>query len=205
MRKITISAFLIALSFSANAQQEIKFGAKAGVNFATLSNVSKAKMLTGFYVGAVAEIKLTAKFSIQPELVYSSQGAKNTYSETIIGITTEHSNHDKLDYINIPVLAKYYITDRFSFELGPQFGFLIKAESKDEIIVNDVKTTDTRDFKNEVNSFDFGIGAGLAYDLSNGIFLNGRYNLGLTNVGKSDEYYKDAKNGVIQVGVGYKF
>lgn len=205
MRKIISSVFLIALSFSANAQQEVKFGPKAGVNFANLSNVSKAKMLTGFYVGAFAEIKFTDKLSLQPELMYSSQGAKNEYSETILGITAEHKNHDKLDYINIPLLAKYYITNGFSVELGPQFGFLIKAENKDEVTIGGVKTKGNTDFKNEVNSFDFGIGAGLAYDLSSGFFVNARYNLGVTKVGKSDQYYNDAKNGVIQAGVGYKF
>src|SRR5690606_11031273 len=127
------------------------------------------------------------------------------YSETVMGITAKHHNHDKLDYINIPLLAKYYIMNGFSVEFGPQFGFLIKAESKDEISVNNAITETTRDFKNEVNSFDFGIGAGLAYDLPSGLFINARYNLGVTKVGKSGEYYKDATNTVIQAGVGYKF
>ena len=56
-----------------------------------------------------------------------------------------------------------------------------------------------------MNSFDFGIGAGLAYDLSNGFFVNARYNFGITKVGKSNDYYRDSRNGVTQVGVGYKF
>ncbi len=204
MKRIILS-FIVLLGYSVNAQQEVKFGPKAGVNFSTLSNVSKAKMLTGFYVGAVAEIKFSEKFSIQPELVYSSQGAKNDYTETIAGISTHHHNHDKVEYINIPILAKYYIYNGLSVELGPQFGFLVKAESKDEISANGTTFENKRDFKNEVNSFDFGIGAGLAYDLSNGFFVNARYNFGLTKVGKSDQYYKDSKNGVTQIGVGYKF
>ena len=204
MKRITLS-LLILLAYSVNAQQEVKFGPKAGVNFSTLSNLSKTKMLTGFYVGAVAEIKFTEKLSIQPELMYSSQGAKNEYFETLGGLTTKHHNHDKIEYINIPILAKYYITEGFSVELGPQFGFLVKAENKDEISAEGTSFETKRDFKNEVNSFDFGIGAGLAYDLPNGFFVNARYNFGITNVGKTDLYYKDSKNGVTQVGVGYKF
>jgi len=204
MKRITLS-LLILLGYSVNAQQEVKFGPKAGVNFSTLSNVSKAKMLTGFYVGAVAEIKFSEKLSIQPELVYSSQGAKNEYFETLGGLTAKHHNHDKIEYINIPILAKYYIIEGFSVELGPQFGFLVKAESKDEISAEGTSFETKRDFKNEVNSFDFGIGAGLAYDLSNGFFVNARYNFGITKVGKSNDYYRDSRNGVTQVGVGYKF
>lgn len=204
MKKILLFS-LFVIGYSANAQQEVKFGPKAGVNFSSLSNATKAKVLTGFYVGAVAEIKFTENFSVQPELVYSSQGAKNDYSETILGIVSHHHNHDKLEYINIPILAKYYIYNGLSVELGPQFSFLVKAESKDEVSVNGTSIKNDRDFKNEVNSFDFGIGAGLAYDLSNGFFVNARYNFGTTKVGKSNEYYKDSRNGVTQVGIGYKF
>jgi len=204
MKKILLSA-LIVIGYSANAQQEVKFGPKAGVNFSTLSDVSKAKMLTGFHVGAVTEIKFTDKLSVQPELVYSSQGAKNDYTETFAGVSAHHHNHDKIEYINIPILAKYYIYNGLSVELGPQFGFLVKAESKDEVSVNGSTIKNDRDFKNEVNSFDFGIGAGLAYDLSNGFFVNARYNFGITKVGKENQYYKDSRNGVTQVGVGYKF
>lgn len=201
MKNVLSIAAIMAASFYANAQQQLKFGPKAGVNFSNLSNVSKAKMLTGFYVGAVAEIKLNEKFSLQPELVYSSQGAENVYSENAV----QHHNHDIVSYINIPVMGKYFLTNSFSIELGPQFGFLVMAENKDKITTNGVEVKENNDFKNEVNSFDFAIGAGLAYDLSNGFFVNTRYNYGITNVGKSDRYYSDSKNRVIQLGVGYKF
>ena len=203
MKRIILLS-IVLFGYSVNAQQEFKFGPKAGVNLSTLSNSPKAKMLIGFYVGVVAEIKFDDKFSIQPELIYSSQGAKYDYSVSL-GNISGTIFQEKLEYINIPILAKYYIYNGLSVELGPQFGFLVKAESKDEISANGTTFENKRDFKNEVNSFDFGIGAGLAYDLSNGFFVNARYNFGLTKVGKSDQYYKDSKNGVTQIGVGYKF
>lgn len=205
MKKILPIAALIAISFTSTAQQKFKFGPKAGVNFSTLSKVAKAEMLPGFYVGAVAEIKFSEKFSFQPELVYSSQGAKNIYSETLSGTTVHHHNHDKIEYINIPLLAKYYFTKAFSIELGPQFGLLIEAKNKDEVSTNGVEVKQNRNFKHEVNSFDFGIGAGLAYDFSNGFFVNTRYNLGLSKVGRTNQYYSESTNGVTQLGIGYKF
>lgn len=190
MKKIFTMAALIAIGFGANAQQEVKYGPKAGVNFATLSNVDNSKMLTGFYVGAVAEIKFNDKFSVQPELVYSAQGVK----QEVLG----SKNTVKVDYINIPILAKYYIVDGFSVEAGPQFGFLVKGEAKND----DGK----EDIKKNLNSFDFGIGAGVAYDLANGFFVNARYNFGLSDIAKEKESgEKSLNNGVIQVGVGYKF
>src|SRR5690606_27624389 len=127
MKKFFLVAAVFAIGFSANAQQEVKFGPKAGVNFATISNVEDSKMLTGFYVGGVAEIKFTDKFSIQPELMYSAQGVKQESNYTIAGITINESLTAKYDYINIPIMAKYYVYDGLSVELGPQFGFLVKA------------------------------------------------------------------------------
>lgn len=196
MKKVFTIAALIAISINANAQQEVKFGPKAGLNFATVSNIDNSKMLTGFYVGAVAEIKFNDKFSVQPELMYSAQGVKQNFSDTFMGVTVSYNNTLKLDYINIPILAKYYVADGFSVEAGPQFGFLVKAESKSE--------GEKFDMKDSTKSFDFGIGAGVAYDLANGFFANARYNFGLTDVAKDNEG-DAAKNGVIQVGVGYKF
>ncbi|WP_304038414.1 outer membrane beta-barrel protein [Mesonia mobilis] len=89
-----------------NAQE---FGVKAGVNLANLNTDGDIDGKTSFYLGAVAEFGLSESFALQPELVYSMQGA------------------DELDlsYINIPVLAKYYLVEGLAVEVGPQFGFVV--------------------------------------------------------------------------------
>src|SRR5690554_2937826 len=109
MKKLVLSALAVcALSGSAFAQQEVKFGPKAGVNFANISGQDNAEMKTGFHVGAVAEIKFNEKFSIQPEVLYSAQGAKYEY---FVGNNKLADATQSLDYINIPIMAKYYIVD----------------------------------------------------------------------------------------------
>lgn len=202
MKKITLTLLgLVAFSTSAVAQQEVKFGPKAGVNIANLSGMDDAEMKIGFHVGAVAEIKFNEKFSIQPEVVYSAQGAKGTTVTPLGTIESEIKN----DYINVPIMAKYYIVEGFSAELGPQVGFLMKSEGK----VGD-NTMDSKDF---YKSVDFGLGVGLAYDLPMGLFVGARYNLGLsranedfsTQVGGISIETDEIKNNVIQVSVGYKF
>lgn len=201
MKKIVLSALAVcALSGSAFAQQEVKFGPKAGVNFANLSNFDNSEMKTGFHVGAVAEIKFNDKFSIQPELLYSAQGTKFPINNSEVKFN--------IDYINIPIMAKYYIVDGFSVEAGPQVGFLTKAELEGTFD----NLTGTTDIKDNVKSVDFGVNFGLAYDLPNGFFANARYNLGLAKVyedvnvfNNTTVSFSDAKNSVIQVGVGYKF
>lgn len=195
MKKIFLSlAAVLAIGTVAHAQQEVKFGPKAGVNFSNLSGLDNTDMKVGFHVGAVAEIKFNDKFSVQPELVYSSQGTKWSSDLPLVGKVETKINQD---YINVPIMAKYYIVDGFSVEAGPQVGFLVKSEIK----AGDEK----QDSKDAFKSVDFGLNFGLAYDLPMGAFVNARYNLGLADIRENTDGGDAIKNSVIQVGVGYKF
>ena len=202
MRKLMIAAIaVVGISATGLAQQQVKFGPKAGVNLANLSGMDDTDMKIGFHVGAVAEIKFNDKFSLQPELLYSAQGTKIDMSMDIPMIgKLEFESKTNLDYINIPIMAKYYFVEGFSVEVGPQVSFLIKAEEK----AKSDGESETLDIKDGLNSIDFGLGFGLAYDLPQGLFINARYNLGLTDIVK-DNNGDAVKNSVIQVGVGFKF
>lgn len=216
MKKITLSLLgLLAFSTSAIAQ-EVKFGPKAGINFANLSgDVEDNKMLMGFHVGAFAEIKLNDKFAIQPEILYSAQGTKMETSETLMGVTYTAESDAKLNYINVPIMAKYYITDNFAVEAGPYVGFLASANSKGSYTNAGTTVEFDEDIKDELKSVDFGLGLGASFNMENGFFVGARYGLGLStveedyteNVGGVQVTHKaaDIKNGVIQVSVGYKF
>lgn len=195
MRNITLSLLgLIACATTATAQ-EVKFGVKTGVNFANLPGLDNTTMKIGFHIGAVAEIKFNEKFSIQPEVIYSAQGAK--YSLAMFPTGTIEGKI-KNNYINVPIMAKYYIVESFSVELGPQVGFLMKSEEKDNTV--------------SYKSVDFGLGVGLAYELPMGFFVGARYNLGLSkvnedfvSVGNGLVEIENQKNSVFQVSVGFKF
>jgi len=195
MKKLMIAAIaVIGFSAAGLAQQQVKFGPKAGVNLATISGNDDSEMKIGFHVGAVAEIKFNDKFSLQPEVLYSAQGAKEK---------GEGDGKMNNDYINIPIMAKYYFVEGFSIEAGPQVGFLMKSEAKGENA-----SVDTKDF---YKSVDFGLGIGLAYDLPMGLFVNARYNIGLSKINEDFDFggitveTEDLKNNVIQIGVGFKF
>ncbi len=205
MKKVILTAFVLGTITTAVAQQQVKFGPKAGLNFANLSGDDNSDMLTGFHVGAVAEIKFNEKFSIQPEVVYSAQGSSRSGSTTLLGITSSFEGKQKLDYINVPIMAKYYIIDGFSVEAGPQIGFLMKAESELDTTIAGVNSNVKGDNKDSFKSTDFGLGLGLAYDLPVGLFVNARYNLGLSDIRENTSAGDAVKNNVIQVGIGYKF
>jgi hypothetical protein len=172
----------IALLFlTANAQaQLLKLGIKAGLNYANFSGTEiQTDAITSYHAGLVAEIKLLDKFAIQPELLYTTQGA--TY-KTALG-----DFENELGYIAIPVLAKIYLSKSFSLELGPQASFLLSEK-------NDFNANDS-------NTFDFAIDMGLGLKVTKNIFVQGRYVLGLTEVSSS----ADAKNSVLQLSAGLMF
>jgi hypothetical protein len=196
MRKIVL-AVIAVLSLTYTQAQEVQFGAKAGVNFANLTgdDADGADARTSFHVGAVAEIKINEKFSVQPELLYSSQGAST--KDKFEGITFESTL--KLDYINVPIMAKYYVADSFSLEVGPQIGFLVAAEAEYSM----GGESETEDIKDQLKTVDFGLNFGLGYKLDNGINFGARYNFGLSNIGEDSD--SDLKNSVFQISVGYLF
>ncbi|WP_271730093.1 outer membrane beta-barrel protein [Aquimarina algiphila] len=81
MKKLFLLAIaVISFSVSSNAQ-DIKFGFKGGVNFATLNGDDVNDNLdgrTGYHIGAVLQVSLAETIALQPELLYSAQGIEDT-------------------------------------------------------------------------------------------------------------------------------
>lgn len=180
MKKLFIAAILLVAGASSMNAQGIDFGVKAGANFAKLDGEGfEGDNLTSFHVGALLEINVFENFSVQPELLYSSQGTK-----------VDGADDFKLDYISVPVLAKFYlISDKLSLEAGPQFSFLVNDSAPDIID------------QYEAESFDFAAVGGLAFDITNNVFVQARYVAGLTDTSKEAK----VTNQVIQLSVGLKF
>ncbi len=181
MKKVLlITLFSIVFSLK-NYAQSLKFGVKAGVNFSTIRGENlDVDNRTGFHAGAIAELKLTDKFSIQPELLYTQLGTKGSGNE----LTTS--------YISLPVMAKYYLFQGLSIEAGPQASFLV--DDKLEVAGRGIVDTNVEDF-------DFGLNVGLGYNFNNGIFFQTRYTLGITTIQENP----DVKNGAFQLSLGYQF
>lgn len=184
MKKLLLLLTVVTASFAVKAQK-VNLGAKSGLNISSLSNVNpggKSSSRTSFHVGGVVEIGFSNQFSLQPELVYSMQGAKwRNANIQYVG---------QLGYLQIPVIAKYYVIENLSLEAGPQLGFNLNANVK---AVNEATGASiTQDQSSNISSIDFGLNFGF------------RYHLGLTDVLKSNT--GDAiKNGVIQISAGYFF
>ena len=192
MKKTLIIFIATGIGAFANAQKTkqdegIKLGIKGGLNISNLmGDVEDVAIRTSIHAGLVAEIIVSDNFSIQPELLYSGQGASDT---------SEGGGRLKLDYITLPVLAKFPIAKSLSLETGPQIGFLISAKNK---------TNESNEKIPNVKTIDFGLNAGLNYELNNGVFFQARYNLGLTDIGVAGDNNR-ASNAVIQFSIGKLF
>jgi opacity protein-like surface antigen len=186
MKKILLTAVAV-FAFSLTNAQDVKFGAKAGLNFSSLANAEGAKTQVGFHVGGYATISVSDKFAVQPELLYSAQGAK-----------FDGDVNYNLSYINIPVMAKFYVADKFNLEAGPQIGLLMSATAK--------SSAGSLDLKENSKTMDFGLNFGAGYDVAENINVGLRYCLGLSQLEKELAPGQTAtKNTNIQLSLGYRF
>jgi len=195
---------------SVNAQ-DVKIGAKVGLNLASITGDGDvygedSDTKIGFNQGLFAEISLSDKFIFQPELLFSTQG--NVYKQgsfdDLIKITIE------LDYLNIPLLIKYAVSDKFALEFGPQLGFLLSANTDVEGILFDNETISVRqDVKDSFKSIDLGLNFGISIDVSEKVMIGARYNLGLSNISDEEdigiEEDINVKNSLFSMFVGYRF
>lgn len=196
MRKVILAFSIAAISLgSANAQDagSIKFGIKAGANFSNLKyksggNSESGDMKVGFHAGAFVNIPAGTMFSINPELVYSVEGAKEK---------DQSDFKENLSYINVPVLVQYNNPSGFLLETGPQIGFLMSAKAKGGGASVDIKDQ----FKS--TNFSWALGAG--YKTASGVGFNARYNLGLSNIAKDAGSDESLKASTIQVSLFKSF
>lgn len=185
MKKIVLFAALMVATLTANAQNEvgqITLKPMAGMTLANITdNGGDTKMKVGLAAGVEGEYGLAENFSLTAGLIYSMQGSKEDKGD----------GKDKLDYLNIPILANYYVMKGLAIKAGIQPGFLMSA--KDE---------DGDSFKDDCNTFDLSIPLGVSYEYQNFV-IDARYNLGLTKINKNGD--KSRKNSVFMFTLGYKF
>lgn len=200
MRKLLLAAAALLISGAAFGQfGNIDWGVKAGMNISGLTNadgimgMGNSKMKPSIYLGLFAEFPLYTDFiAVQPELIYSRQG--NRYESGGVKVW------DRVNYLNIPVMFKFYVLEKLSVDVGPQFGFRLNAKTK---IKNG--STEKHSLTDDFKGLDLSFGMGASYKINETIDVSFRYNLGLTKAYKYKNDGDKVKNSVIQLGAGYRF
>lgn len=173
-----------------------RFGVKAGGNVSSFTG-SDSKTKIGFYAGAFVNVPISDAFNIQPEVVYSQQGAK-AKSDYEMATYTIKNMQQNLSYINVPVMVQYNVTPEFYVEAGPEFGVLLSAHAKGDINGSTIKVSN----KDTMNTFNLGGGIGLGYRFTENLGVNVRYTAGLTKIVKND-FGDSSKNTNFQLGLSY--
>ena len=200
MKKRFLFILLISLLLGTQTKAQslstftMKIGPKVGVNLANLSgtqtfeNVSMKTSLNG---GVVFNMRWgqrhlssafgTGVFGIQPEILFSMQGA-NVDGKSV-----------NLNYLMVPVMIKFYATECFNIEMGPEFALLISDPGK----VN--REMFTYDLRNLSGGKDVALAIGMGYDFDFGLSINARYNYGISQLAGNLPW----KNSVIQISLSW--
>ncbi|CAA9280963.1 MAG: hypothetical protein AVDCRST_MAG56-3729 [uncultured Cytophagales bacterium] len=215
------SAGLVALvllaAAPANAQNDNpgpSFGVKGGLNLANLfvdeDNIQDKNWKVGYHVGLFVKAPLSNMLSIQPEILYSTAGAKVTYGGSdlaqVLGITPGEVRFN-LNYVQVPVMFMVNL-GAFNVHAGPYASYLLSANVKN-LQNNDPLNPSTALELNESDfqRLDYGLAGGIGFDLKNAK-LGLRYNYGLQRIGDggvAGRIAGDARNAVAQVYVGFGF
>lgn len=190
MKKLFLAVVAMMVSAATFAQNEVgqlTIQPKVGVNIANITDADDTDPRIGLAAGAEFEYGLTDNIGLSAGVLYSMQGVKTTI--------IDDDCTWKLDYLNVPILANFYVAKGFAVKLGVQPGFKLSSKAKvkgsgasKEVDVDGVK------------SVDLSIPVGLSYQYQNIVF-DARYNWGVTKI--VDD--ADSKHSVFQITVGYKF
>lgn len=210
MKKILFSVVLLFAAVCTYAQGEIgkwSVTPKVGFNIATMTNADDSDPRFGLAVGAEAEYQANEVLGISVGALYSQQGVKGDFYVDDGEYDVKGDATVKMDYINVPILANFYVAKGLAVKIGLQPGFKVNAKAKlsangtsTEFDLDDLFKAGESDA--DVKSVDLAIPVGLSYEYSN-IKFDARYNWGVTKAITADG--ESTRNSVFQFTIGYRF
>ena len=192
MKKVLVVAALMFSSVATFAQHAVgsfNLQPKVGVSIANLTDNNSSDARVGLVAGVEGEYQASDIFSVSAGVLYSMQGAKFDAFDA--------KSTEKLDYINVPIMANVYVVKGLAVKLGVQPGFKVNDKLDLKMPVLGGALVDLK-----AKSVDFSIPVGISYEYNN-FQVDARYNWGLTKVFDVDKL--DQKNSVFQITLGYKF
>jgi hypothetical protein len=110
----------------------------------------------------------------------------------------------RLAYLDVPVLAKAYLTPGLYLYAGPQASFLVSAKARAAAGLLGFNAYQ-QDFevKQYLRTVDFALVGGVGYQHESGLGLSAGYDYGLSSLDAGRRF--DAFNRVIKASVNYSF
>ena len=199
-----------------------------------LANTLKKTPNVGTYVGVELEYQATPWLGLTAALSYKEQGcAWEDFDYTIDdreydAISQMFPSYDlgynhvnvrgynyqiELGYLNLPLIANFYVWKGLALKAGVQVGLLTNAHfmesAKADTKVGDTKVYGNldirRNMRKDCNKLDIAIPVGLSYEFKRHIVLDARYDIGLLKLIKEEDPLAPEHNRVFQMSIGYKF
>ena len=104
-------------TFAQHAVGSFNLQPKVGVSIANLTEFKGTDPRVGVVAGVEGEYQASDIFSVSAGVLYSMQGAKGN-----IGNFIDATN--RLDYINVPIMANVYVVKGLAVKLGVQPGLM---------------------------------------------------------------------------------
>lgn len=193
------AALLVLLFGDKVASENFYFSLKAGANLSDISGTDEGKSRVGFNFGLVANIKLSDRWSLIPEFApLSPKGnrdvpLKSTGNPSLDALLVNPDKSKReFNYIDIPVILRYKVSDRLFIGAGPQISLLTSAQAiYQSTPIEGNPLTYERDISSELNTIDYGLVFDLMYSVSNllggkGVDFHLRYALGLSDILKNN-------------------
>jgi hypothetical protein len=202
---VLCAVLILIACVSTVSAQTTGFGLKAGVNFSNFGgdDAGTWDSRTGYSFGGFVISSFSEMFHIQPEMLYTTKGAKTT---STFGTGDRVTSTLRFGYLEIPILGKVVIPIGNSvlqpaLYAGPYMAF--KLSSKLHIEGEDL---DTESGYDDARSTDFGLvfGGGVGLPVRENIIgVEIRYTMGLTSFDDSDDNFS-IKHNVLMVMVSFQ-
>lgn len=174
MKRVFLLAAALCFITQLASAQKLKFGVQGGLNLANVQLDEtgaidyEASLRTAFNGGIFTQITfLNEKLILQPEIMYSAEGFVNTNNSATAGDDEVKTN---LNFMNIPVTVLVRPTKFLNFQIGPEFGVLLRAVADGESVTD------------AFNRAELGLNVGIGTTIAKIVNLNVRYNRGLTKL-----------------------
>lgn len=233
MKKLFILTVFCFVTFT-SAYAQMQIGPKVGGTFFRqgLSTVGSDNFSTsfvpGFTAGVGAEYTFGGRFSLAVDGLYAQKGS---FFQSKIPINLTSGNlpaanyvefQDRLNYLNFPVYAKYYLRGKdfgMNLQAGMELGFMMSANQTKAKLTNPADATNFVELakysynigdgpNDDYLGSDFGLflGAGFFYEMDAGrIIVDLRYHHGTSNVIRTSFETEERTNRGISLTVGYMF
>lgn len=181
------------------AAQGLAFGAKGGVNLATLrfsgDEGPTRDPLLGAVAGGFVVFPMTAGLGLQVEGLYAMKGVKTTDRGIEASLL--------LDYLEVPILARFTrrgASRSYYLAGGPALGLRLRARTRADFggVIEEIDVSD------QVEPFDLGIAAGGGIEFGR-LVIDGRYTFGVRDIDRDPAEAGSSRNRAITITAGWTF